>query len=120
MDFHIDEQYLCSVSITNRYNIYDNIPHTDLTPEQLVDIVKGDNYITTDRHVDHPEFTKLRDELEELGYIKSERKWWNGDMALKPFTLNGFKFNKDENFPCAAAMGIAFTVARKLNIKTIY
>lgn len=53
---------------------------------------------------DHPEFNKLRISLFNDGFIKIEKGWWNGDRVLKPFTLNGYEFNINEQFPCAAAM----------------
>lgn len=56
------------------------------------------------RSEDHPEFTKLRDDLESLGYIKTSRNCWNGDVVLKPFMLNNVKFKTHSKFPCAAAI----------------
>lgn len=53
---------------------------------------------------DHPEFAKLRNQLEELGFIKTERSWSNGDRVLKSFYLNDVKFSKGHKFCCAAAM----------------
>ena len=56
--------------------------------------------------IDHPEFTKMRNRLEKQGYIQIEHGWVNGDRALKPFSLNGVKFKKHDNFPCASALNI--------------
>ena len=53
---------------------------------------------------DGPEFKALRNQLEELGYIKCQRGWWNGDRVVKPFQLNGLKFKKNEQFLSGAAM----------------
>lgn len=53
---------------------------------------------------DHEEFTKLRHELAADGYISLELRFVNGDRVLKPFTLNGYAFNINEQFPCASAM----------------
>lgn len=63
--------------------------------------------------IDHPEFTKMRNRLEKQGYIQIEHGWVNGDRALKPFSLNGFKFKKHEQFPCASAMDIWLSVKEK-------
>jgi hypothetical protein len=71
--------------------------------------VEGTSY----GHLDHPEFTSLRDKLEELGYIKTERTYWNGDYVLKPFKLNDMPFKKDDKFPCASAMQVKLSVYRK-------
>lgn len=56
------------------------------------------------RTEDHPEFAKLRDNLESLGYIKTDRNSWNGDVVLKTFMLNNVKFKTHNRFPCAAAI----------------
>ena len=63
--------------------------------------------------IDHPEFTKMRNRLEKQGYIQIEHGWINGDRALKPFSLNGFKFKKHDKFPCASAMDIWLSVKEK-------
>ena len=63
--------------------------------------------------IDHPEFTKMRNRLEKQGYIQIEHGWRNGDRALKPFSLNGFKFKKHDKFPCASAMDIWLSVKEK-------
>lgn len=66
--------------------------------------------------IDHPEFTKLRDKLEAEGYIQTERTYWNGDRVLKPFMLNGNKFDKGEKFCCASALDIKFKVAKEYKL----
>lgn len=53
---------------------------------------------------DHEEFKKLRHKLQSEGFIKLEPNFVNGDRVLKPFTLNGYEFKINEQFPCAAAM----------------
>lgn len=63
--------------------------------------------------IDHPEFTKLRNKLEKQGYIQIEHGWWNGDRAVKSFSLNGFKFKKHDIFPSASAMDIWLSVEKK-------
>ena len=59
---------------------------------------------------DHPKFTELRDKLESQRYIETERNFWNGDRVLKPFYLNGKKFNFGEKFPCAAALDVVMSI----------
>jgi len=78
-----------------------------------------DSKLEGDAHsiIDHPEFTKLRNKLEKQGYIKIEHEWINGDRVVKPFSLNGFKFKKHMQFPCASAMDIWLTVEKKRLIK---
>src|SRR5271166_3733125 len=108
MNFYIDEAYLTSVTIrTIRVE-----GKTD--EERVLDRLKGTEQISIST-IDHPEFTKLREQLGKDGYIYIERGWWNGDMVLKSFTLNGFKFKKSEAFACASALGISFQVRRKIN-----
>lgn len=120
MDFHIDEAYLCSVDVVTEYSLYSSKPHTELTPEQLIEVIRGTDIYKCQSTMDHPEFTKLRESLEEQGYIKIERRWWNGDKVLKPFTLNGFKFKKNSQFSSASAIAVSFTLARKHNKKILY
>lgn len=67
-------------------------------------ILKGMGDCSSHGSDDHPEFKKLRDALEEGGFIKTQRGWWNGDSVLKPFSINGAKFSKNEQFPSGAAM----------------
>jgi hypothetical protein len=65
------------------------------------------------KHIDHPGFTRLRDELENKGYIKTERNCWNGDTVLKAFRLNDHWFEEGDTFPCAAAMKNMFKLENK-------
>jgi len=102
MDFYIDEAYLTDVTIRTEYPRYDN--RTDLTPEELLDIIKNPTAMTSISNKDHPEFTYLREQLEQQGFIKVERGWWNGDRVLKTFQLNDVEFKKHSQFPCASAM----------------
>ena len=53
---------------------------------------------------DHPEFTKLREQLGEEGYIYIQRGWWNGDRVLKLFQLNNKTFKKGDQFSSGAAI----------------
>jgi len=113
MKFTIDEQYITDVIIRQEWSVYKNIPTEELTPEQLIKIIKGEDRCTMTGNDDHPEFKKLRDQLEAEGYIRCQRSWWNGDRVLKPFVLNDIKFKKDDKFLCAAAMKVAIEVAKK-------
>ncbi len=99
-EFNIDEQYLTSVMEVK-----------PIVLEYEGEIMEG----TSTGYIDHPEFTKLRNELEKLGYIQVQRSWWNGDTVLKRFKLNGFLFPKGEKFACASALANSFSVKRKHN-----
>lgn len=98
--FTIKEEFLTSVP--------------DNKPIKLVldtgEVLEGNSYGC----IDHPKFTKLRDRLEKLGFIKTERSYWNGDKVLRPFKLNGMTFETDAQFCCASALGIKFQVKRKI------
>jgi hypothetical protein len=102
MDFYIDEAYLTDIVVRSEYPRYND--RTELTAEELISIIKNPMPTVCVGTKDHPEFTCLREQLEQQGYIQVQRRWWNGDRVLKPFKLNGVKFKKDEQFPCAAAM----------------
>jgi hypothetical protein len=102
-EFIIPEEYLTDVPDNHVKYRYDTTK--ELTNEQLVDIlVNGNIQYRSFGAKDHPEFTKLRDELERLGYIKTFRSSSNGDRVLKPFKLNGKRFKKNETFYCACAL----------------
>lgn len=113
MEFTIPEEYLTSVTVRTEHDFVKD--RSNPTAEEIIKILKGYDKSISTSSKDHDEFTKLREQLAELGYIKIERKWWNGDEVLKPFTLNGFKFKKNGKFCCASAMKISFEVARKYN-----
>jgi len=83
------------------------------TAEETLEILKGKGGWRITGHEDHPEFAKLRDLLEQLGYIKTERSWTNGDQVTRAFKLNGFIFSKGIQFSCAAAMGNTLYTRRK-------
>lgn len=83
----------------------------DLTEEELLKVLKGEDICTSQSTADHPEFAKLREQLGAEGYIRIQRGWWNGDEVTKPFTLNGKRFRKGEQFPSGAA--IRYTVQHK-------
>lgn len=114
MKFTIDEAYLTGVNGIREYSVYQNIPADKLTPEQLVRIIKGEDRVKEVSAMDHPEFTKLRDFLEENSYIRTEKRWWNGDIVLKTFELNGHVFERDEKFLCASALKVSFNYKKNL------
>jgi hypothetical protein len=82
------------------------------TADDLVKILKGEGQCSTISSEDHSEFAALRNLLENEGYIHTQRTWSNGDTVLKPFYLNGAKFEKNEKFCCGAA--IKYDVESKL------
>ena len=104
MKFKIDESYLCNVTVREEWGVYDHIKQEDLTHEQLIKILKGEDRCSSTSSTDHPEFAKLREQLGSEGFIKIERAWWNDDQVTKTFTLNGKKFKIGEKFVCGAAM----------------
>ena len=95
--FTLSEEYLTSVTV------YIDYMKDRPEDEQLIAKLKG--YMFCSSHTeDHPEFDKLRRELEAEGYIHVTRGSWNGDTVLRSFMFNGAKFKKGEMFPCGAAM----------------
>lgn len=117
MHFTIDEQYICDVTVRTEHDFVKD--RSNPTHEDLIKILKGYDKGCTISNKDHDEFTKLRNQLEELGYIKTQRNWWNGDVVLKPFYLNGWRFKKNHQFPCAAALRTSIVCARKFGWKSI-
>lgn len=106
MNFTIDSQYLTSVTVRQEWSIYAD--REDLTPEELIKMLKGEGRCSSVSSIDHPEFTRLRDQLESDGYIKTQRNCWNGDTVLQSFTLNGYIFRSGDRFPCADALRLDF------------
>jgi hypothetical protein len=117
MDFTIPEEYITGVTVRTEHDFIKD--RSNPTHEEIIKILKGYDKSVSISNKDHDEFTKLRNRLEDLGYIKTQRNWWNGDTVLKPFTLNGFKFKKNGSFCCADAMKVSFEVSRKFNRNTI-
>ena len=103
-NFEIDPAYMTDVMEHREWGAYDRVPADQITGEQVLTILRGRDRCSIMGSRDHPEFAALRDQLEQLGYIKTERQWWNGDRVLRPFRLNGCLFRRDEQFPSAAAM----------------
>ena len=101
-EFFIDEKYVTDVYVRVERSLLESPENP--THEDLIKILKGQDKMISMSSKDHPEFTKLRDELERLGYIITQRSWWNGDRVIKGFKLNGYPLKKGERFYSAAAM----------------
>jgi len=104
MRIDIDDSFLTSVNIRDEWSMFKHIAEEDLTPDEVFKIIKGEDRCSSLRTVDHPEFARLRDSLEQRGFIRTQRNSWNGDYVTKTFTFNGARFKKGERFPCACAM----------------
>lgn len=102
MNFIIDQAYVCSVTISKTWSIYDG--KDNLTEDELVQVLLGKDRCTSFWSEDHPEFSKLREQLGEKGYIEIQRNWSNGDYVTKPFSLNGVKFKVNSRFLSACAI----------------
>lgn len=108
-NFEIDPQYLTDIQEVNVLDLVKD--RNNPTPDEIILILRGSDTIRSIHTIDHPEFTKLRNKLEELRYIKTQRGWWNGDTVIKSFKLNGWILRKYFKFPCAAALGITIKFA---------
>jgi hypothetical protein len=115
--FTIDESFICDVIVRTEHDFIKD--RNNPTHEDIIKVLKGYDKSVSISTKDHDEFTKLRNQLEELGYIKCERGWWNGDRVLKGFRLNEFTFKKDDKFCCAGAMKGSIAFARKYGRKNI-
>jgi len=102
INFDIDPASFVSLTITKNYYRYQE--KTDLTAQETMELIKNPIVGCSTSSIDHPDFDALRNMLEELGYIQTQRSWWNGDRVLKPFRLNTVKFIVNEQFCCACAM----------------
>ncbi len=117
MQFTIDPQFICDVTIRKEWSMFDNVHSDDLTPDQLIKIIQGKDRCSMTSSQDHPEFAKLRDSLEEQGYIKTQRSWCNGDTVIKPFMLNDIRYKKGDRFLSACALKVAIESAKKYGKK---
>lgn len=115
--FEIDEEYITDVTVRIEHDFIKD--RNNPTPEEIFKVLKGYDKSVSISNKDHDEFTKLRDQLEELGYIRTVRNCWNGDTVLKPFYLNGWRFKKNHKFPCAAALKNSIYCAKKYKWKGI-
>ena len=109
--FYLDESLEWHITTHTKWNSY--LTKDVVTNEDLVEVIKGKGYCSSTVSDDGPEFKALRNQLEELGYIKCERSWWNGDRVVKPFQLNGLKFKKDTQFSSGAALKFHLEFLRK-------
>ena len=100
--FTIDLEFCTSVMKNESYSTLEDPANP--TNDDLIKILKGNHKVKSMWLIDHPEFTKLREQLGEEGYITIERGWWNGDRVVKPFTLNNTRFKKNDQFPSASAI----------------
>lgn len=100
--FTIDLEYVTDVSVRKEWNHIADKPNKTAT--DIADLLKGKGHMSSLGHIDHPEFTKLRDSLENQGFISTVRNSWNGDRVLKEFMLNGLVFKIGDKFYCAGAM----------------
>jgi hypothetical protein len=115
--FTIDEAYICDVTVRTEHDFIKD--RNNPTHDDLIKILKGHDKSLSISNKDHDEFTRLRDLLEEQGYIRTVRNCWNGDTIIKEFYLNGWRFKKNHRFPCAAALKNSITCARKFGWKSI-
>ena len=115
--FTIDEAYICDVTIRTEHDFIED--RNNPTHEDLIKVLRGYDRSYSISSKDHDEFTRLRDLLEEQGYIRTVRNCWNGDTVIKEFYLNGWRFKKNHRFPCAAALKNSITCARKFGWKRI-
>jgi len=111
-EFYLDESLEWNIVHHTEYNMY--LDKDIVTPEDLIEIIKGKGMCSTTNGVDGPEFKDLRNRLEADGYIKCQRGWWNGDRVLKPFVLNGLKFKKNQQFSSGLAMKVHLQFLRTL------
>ena len=116
-EFFIDEAFITDVTVRTEHDFIKD--RKNPTNEDLIKILKGWDKSVSISNKDHDEFTKLRNQLEELGYIETQRSWWNGDRVLKSFKLNGWTFRKGHKFPCAAALRVSIDCAREYGWKSI-
>ena len=115
--FTIDDAYITSVTIREEWSMYEG--KDNLTHEELIKVLTGKDKCSSTTSIDHPEFTKLRDQLEQLGYITTQRLSCNGHRVLKSFKLNGWTFRKNHKFPSSAAMSTSIACAIKYGWKSI-
>ena len=115
MNFTIDESKKFDVTTRSVYSYLENPENP--TADDLIMILKGVHQYVTVINEDSPEFKVLRNKLEAEGYIECQRNWLNGDRVLKPFTLNGVKFEVDGKFCCGAAMNYHLQFEREYENK---
>ena len=117
--FTIDESFICDQHIRESFSVYAGKDPKELTPTELMKILKGEDIMTSYSTQDHPMFTELREQLGREGYISIQRGWWNGDRVTKGFKLNEWTFRKGQQFSSATAMKNSIVCARKFGWKSI-
>lgn len=110
-EFTIDPAYFKSVTVRKEWNMY--IKDNDPTPEEMLLVLKGKGWCSLTSSEEHPEFTELRETLNELGYIHVERNYVNGDRVLKPFKLNGLILETGDQFRSASAFGTRWELIQR-------
>lgn len=100
--FNLDESYITDVRYHEEYSMFRF--NDELTPEEIIKVLKGEDRISIFGYKEHPEFAKFRKMLGTEGYINIERNWHNGDVVIKRFWLNGVLFEECDRFPSSAAM----------------
>lgn len=115
--FTIPEEYITDVTVRIEHDFIED--RNNPTYDDIIKVLKGYDKSVSISNKDHDEFTKLRNQLENEGYIQTQRGWWNGDRVLKPFYLNGWRFKKNHRFPCASAMRNSIECAKKYGWKSI-
>jgi len=117
--FTIDESFICDQHVRESFSMYAGKDPSELTPEQIMKILKGEDIMTSYSTQDHPMFTELREQLAREGYISIQRGWWNGDRVTKGFKLNEWTFRKGQQFSSATAMRNSISCARQHGWKSI-
>lgn len=95
-EFNIPIEQLRGVIIA--YEVNEIAEKRTQTPKDTLDIISGKGRITKYRDVDSFEFSKLRNQLAEQGFIKKVDTHTDADRVLQPFILNGVTFKKGNKF----------------------
>jgi hypothetical protein len=99
-EFFINAEDCISITIKE---VLSKTDPSEMTGNEMMNFIKYGPTILT-KTEENPKFLVLRNQLEDEGYIKTERAWWNGDTVLKPYKLNGKIFKKGWQFPCGDAI----------------
>ena len=101
--FYIPTEFVTSLTVIKEYPL-EQRPEESSEDFLIRKLKSTGPAMRSTSSIDHPEFTKIREMLGDMGYISIERGWWNGDCVLKKFYLNDVLFRKGEKFYSAAAM----------------
>jgi hypothetical protein len=101
--FYIDLAYATSVTIVTEHHIKQtpNESEADFLVRKLATKESPVRSISSE---DHPEFSKLREQLGRERYIDITRNCWNADVVIKSFYLNDILFKKRSRFLCGSAI----------------